>query len=108
MKNQGKLDDAIASYRRVLELDPNFAGIHNNLGAAFKDQGKPDEAGAYWRRELELNPNFAEAHNNLGTVLREQGKLDEAIACYRRAWNSSRTLPKPTIIWAMPSRTREN
>ena len=85
LKEQGKLDEAVACYRRALELKPDYAEAHNNLGVALKDQGKLDEAVACYRRALELKPDYAEAHNNLGNALKEQGKLDEAIACYRRA-----------------------
>ena len=42
--DQGKLDEAVACYRRALELKPDFAEAHNNLGNALKDQGKLDEA----------------------------------------------------------------
>jgi predicted O-linked N-acetylglucosamine transferase (SPINDLY family) len=31
LKDQGKLDDAVASYRRVLTLRPNYAQAHSNL-----------------------------------------------------------------------------
>ena len=68
-----------------LELKPDYAEAHNNLGNALKDQGKLDEAMACYRRALELKPDYAEAHNNLGNDLGTQGKLDEAVACYRRA-----------------------
>ena len=77
--------EAVACYRRALELKPDYAEAHNNLGNALKDQGKLDEAVACYRRALELKPDFAEAHNNLGNALKDQGKLDEAVACYRRA-----------------------
>ena len=85
MKDQGKLDEAVACYRRALELKPDFAEAHNNLGDVLKDQGKLDEAVACYRRALELKPDYAEAHNNLGVAFKDQGKLDEAVACYRRA-----------------------
>ena len=61
MKDQGKLDEAVACYRRALELKPDYAEAHNNLGNALKDQGKLDEAVACYRRALELKPDFAEA-----------------------------------------------
>ena len=85
LKAQGKLDEAVASYRRALELKPNFPVAHNNLGNLFKDQGKPDEAVACYRRALELVPDYFVAHNNLGAAFKVQGKLDEAVACFRRA-----------------------
>jgi len=59
----------------ALELKPDFAEAHNNLGIAFQDQGKLDEAGVCYRRALELKPNNAEAYNNLGTVYKDQGEV---------------------------------
>ena len=84
-RTRGSLDEAVACYRRALELKPDYAEAHNNLGNALQDQGKLDEAVACYRRALELKPDYAEAYNNLGNALRDQGKLDEAVACYRRA-----------------------
>ena len=33
----------MAEYRRAIELDPNYAFAHNNLGIALKDQGDNEE-----------------------------------------------------------------
>ncbi len=82
---QGNLDEGVACYRRALELKPDYAEAHNNLGNLLKEQGNLDEAVACYRRALELKPDFAEAHGNLGSVLKEQGNTKEAIASYRRA-----------------------
>jgi tetratricopeptide (TPR) repeat protein len=85
LKEQGELDEAVASYRRALEVKTDFVEAYNNLGNALKDQGKLDEALLCYRRALELKPDFAETHYNLGGAFKDQGKLDEAVACYRRA-----------------------
>ena len=69
----------------ALELRPDLAESHNNLGIALRELGKLDEAIVCHRRALELRPGFAEAQNNLGNALKDQGILDDAIACYRRA-----------------------
>ena len=50
----------MACYRRVLELKPDLAEAHNNLGIVFKDQGKLDEAVACYRRALELKPDLCQ------------------------------------------------
>ena len=68
-----------------MELNPDIAEVHNNLGHAFQGQGKLDDAVACYRRALELKPDYAKAHDNLGTAFQEQGKLDEAIASFRQA-----------------------
>ena len=85
LRDQGKLDEAIVSYRRALELKPDLAGTHHNLGGVLLKQGKLDEAVACFRRALELNPGFAETHSDLAHALMRQGKASEALAAGRRA-----------------------
>ena len=41
---QGKLEQAIATYREALLLEPNFPEAYNNLGNALREAGRPDEA----------------------------------------------------------------
>ena len=108
LKEQGKLEDAAACYRRALELQPDYAEAYFNLGNTLQEQGKLDEAAAAYRRALERKPDYAKAHNNLGKTLQDQVKAsDEAIACYRaRPATGSRITPSPTAIWATPYRTR--
>jgi tetratricopeptide (TPR) repeat protein len=85
LHDQKKLDEAIAEYRKAIELDPKFAITHNNLGKALAAQGKFDEALAEHRKAIELDSKYADAYVNLGGGLRELKKLDEAIAEYRKA-----------------------
>ncbi|HEX4945853.1 MAG TPA: protein kinase [Blastocatellia bacterium] len=40
----GRPDEAIAMWRKMLELAPQFAGAHNEIGWALELQGKYDEA----------------------------------------------------------------
>ncbi len=70
--------------RRALELKPNLAEAHHNLGVLFMGRGKLDEAVACYRRALELKPDCAEAHHNLGVALMDLGNPQEAALCYRR------------------------
>jgi predicted O-linked N-acetylglucosamine transferase (SPINDLY family) len=75
----------VACYRRALELKPDYAEVHNNLGNALKDRGQIAEAVACYRRAVQLRPDYAGMHNNLGVALQQQGDIDQAIVCYRRA-----------------------
>ena len=36
VKDQGKLDESLACYRRALELKPDLAEAHNNLGSVWR------------------------------------------------------------------------
>jgi tetratricopeptide (TPR) repeat protein len=44
LAQQNRLDDAIASYRKALAINPNFAKAHNNLGTVLQNLGRFDEA----------------------------------------------------------------
>jgi protein O-GlcNAc transferase len=83
--SRGMLNEATACFRKAMELDPNLAAAHSNLGAALKRQGRLDEAVFHLRQALRLRPDLAEVHNNLGNALRDQGKLAEAVASFLQA-----------------------
>ena len=61
----GKLDEAVAQFERALQLKPELAEAHSNLGAVFKEQGKLTEAIAQFERALEIKTDFVAAHSNL-------------------------------------------
>ncbi len=81
---RGQLDEAIAHYRKALEIKPDDVGAHNNLGLVLADRGQLDEAIAHYRKVLDIEPDSAQAHSNLGLALAEQGRLDEAIVHLRK------------------------
>ncbi|MGC1521876.1 MAG: tetratricopeptide repeat protein [Steroidobacteraceae bacterium] len=81
----GRLDDAVAQYRRALLLNPQLAEAHNNLGHALLDLGQARDAAASCRQAVHLKPRYAEAHDNLGSALLELGRPQDASASYARA-----------------------
>jgi len=88
LNEHGKYGEAIAAYRKVIELkpDPYLAPAYSNLGMALADQGKYEEAIAAYRKAIELKPDDAYIYyNGLGVTLMQQGKDQEAIVAYRKA-----------------------
>ncbi|MDE2259853.1 MAG: tetratricopeptide repeat protein [Betaproteobacteria bacterium] len=85
LKALGRLDDAVASYHRVLKFRPDLAEVHNNLGNALKDLGRLDDAVASYHLALKFRPDYAEAHYNLGSALKDLGRPDDAVASYHLA-----------------------
>src|SRR5262249_18469613 len=61
----GHPDEAIAAWRRALEIQPGNSAAWNNLGNGFKETGQIDEAVASFRKAIEIEPGYAGAHSNL-------------------------------------------
>ncbi len=72
-------------YRKAIEIDPNHAFAHSNLGYTLNELKRYEEAEAALRRAIELDPNLTAPHNNLGSVLNELKRYEEAEAVLRRA-----------------------
>jgi tetratricopeptide (TPR) repeat protein len=85
LRNQGKLEEAVAAGRKAIELQPDYANAYFELAYVLRQQGKFDEAVAAGRKGIELQPNNANAYFELAYVLRQQGKFDEAVAACRKA-----------------------
>ncbi len=73
---------AIAAYERVLELDPEHAAAHINLGTLYYNRQDYKGAEEHYRRALMIDPRYALAHFDLGNVLDETGRVAEAIQTY--------------------------
>ena len=83
--DKGAKEQAIAHFRKAIEIKPDYAKARNNLGVALFEEGAKEEAIAQYHKVLEFKPDDAEARSNLGVALFEKGDRDEAIAQYRRA-----------------------
>ena len=66
LKEQGKLEEAIAAYKKVIALKPDCAEVYSNMGVALKDQGKLEEAIEAYNKALSIKPVYAEAYINIG------------------------------------------
>ena len=64
-RRAGRLAEAQQIYRQILEIKPDSAEAHVNLGNLLKEQGQLQQAVACYQRALAINGNLAEAHNNL-------------------------------------------
>lgn len=81
----GRNTEALNANQIAVELSPQDAEAHSNLGVTLQELGRLNEAEVSLRQAIVLRPNYPEAHNNLGNALKEQGRLDEAEASYRQA-----------------------
>lgn len=81
----GRLEQAEAICRQILEADPRRPQPHLFLGIMHAERGDLPSAVASFRRAIELDGNLADAHFALGNALRRLGNRDESRACYERA-----------------------
>jgi superkiller protein 3 len=58
--DQRKLDEAVAAYRQVIQLNPTDAEDYTNLGVALHRQKKLEEAVTADHKAIQLNPKDAE------------------------------------------------
>jgi tetratricopeptide (TPR) repeat protein len=74
----GKLDEAIADYRQVLEKYPDLAQVRSNLGAALAGTGRYSEAIVEYNRALSKKPD-PHVRLNLALAYYKISQLQQAI-----------------------------
>ncbi|MEO7037108.1 MAG: tetratricopeptide repeat protein [Polyangiaceae bacterium] len=83
----GKVDQAAASYEKVLKLDPADAEALQAMDALYRGTGHWEELIGVFRRRIDLAQEGAETeaiYGQMAQVYEEKlGKPDEAIAAYR-------------------------
>ncbi|HVO17952.1 MAG TPA: tetratricopeptide repeat protein [Anaeromyxobacter sp.] len=77
--------EARQAYARALELEPEHAGAHLNLGRILHEAGDLRQAEAHYRCALRDRNRRAVAAYDLGVVLEDQGLWDDALFAYARA-----------------------
>jgi tetratricopeptide (TPR) repeat protein len=87
---QGKWDEAVAEYRKILDINPLLPGIHARLGRALLSKPKPtpadlEQAKKAFEEELEIDPRNAGAEFVLGQLAANSGDFPTAIAHFSQA-----------------------
>ena len=87
-KSYGKLEryqEAIAIFKRVIQLNPNSANGYFNLGNALLDIGKYEEAQKQYQMAINRDPYFYQAYARLGALLTEMGHYEEGLKVLKSA-----------------------
>jgi tetratricopeptide (TPR) repeat protein len=79
------ISEAVAAYRKAIELKPDAAGALVNLGTIAFRMHKLKDAEGYYMRAMEADPEYPLAHFNLGNLHDEQGDVEEARRYYLNA-----------------------
>ena len=81
----GRLKEAKALYREVLQVNPENVDALRMMGAAALSEGRIDEAERYFRKAVSHAPDFVGAIIDHGQALKEQNRFEEAIGCFHNA-----------------------
>jgi tetratricopeptide (TPR) repeat protein len=85
LQSRGKSIEALAHFRRAVELAPSSPGARIDLGAQLTRTGHLEEGQEEFVTALKIEPGSALAHTDLGYVLYLRGQRDAAIGQYREA-----------------------
>lgn len=80
-----RLDAAVVSYRKALEVWPEDLAAMIGLGNALYGLGRSDDALDAFRAAAAAHPSAAAAHNNLAHLYLEKGQPMQALTAARRA-----------------------
>ena len=81
----GDKEAAKQSYRKSLEIFPDYVEAHNNLGNILVAEGNFAEAIEHFQQALKQDEKNASAHNNLGTAYARQKKVANALVHFETA-----------------------
>ena len=83
LQESGRLDEAVAAYKKAIELNPNFSWSYHSLGDVLLKLEKWKEAVAAYKKAVGLNPDFSWSYHNLGDALLKLRQWEEAAVAYR-------------------------
>ena len=81
----GQLDKAMQSYTDAIQMAPNPARAHLNIGNILLLKGDLKGALDAFRTAIKFKQDYAGAYYNIGNALLGNGQFEEAVANYRLA-----------------------
>ena len=79
-------DEAEAALKRAIELDPNLAAAHSNLGNIFYSRGDYSGALDKYKQALDLDGDNPVFHENLHAAYKKLGRVSEAVGHLKRSY----------------------
>ena len=96
-RHEGRLTEAEAICRQVVEARPDLAEAAHLLGVVEHQRGRLGEAIEHVKRATRLAPGNALFHSNLGEMYRQAGRFKLAIEAGRRAVEID---PQTAVAWS--------
>jgi len=81
--NVGDISQALQSYKKILQLDPEHVMTHYNMGNIFLELKLTDQAESAYRKTLAINPFYVFGSIGLARLYVFSGQPDKAIEVLR-------------------------
>lgn len=81
--NERKFEEAAASYRRALKLDPHHSLANYNLANALEESGQKQEAVGHYEQAIKDAPSWADPYYNLARLQHQLRNNAKALEMYR-------------------------
>ena len=85
--DMGRSEEAMAAYRKAIELSPEKMQAHFNLAYLYETSGRWPEARQEYEKTIALDHSNEEAYYNLGNVYAQLKMNQRAIASYQKTIN---------------------
>ena len=97
-----KFPDAIAAFRRALQLNPYYVDVRNDLGTALVLSGKRAEGKAEFLAAFNdpTNPTPEISARNLGQAYFEEKNYPDAVNWFRTSFTRNKSYPEPYLGFA--------
>lgn len=85
LRSEGKLDEAAAGFRQLVEREPGYALAHSALAVVYTELGRHDDAVRHAQIVCQLEPNDSFSFTSLSVTCMRAGKIPEAEDAMARA-----------------------
>lgn len=93
----GRYQEAVAAYRRALDLDPDQARVQARLGELlWRRLDDPAGGEKAFRAAIDLDPEEVPPRQQLGILVRQDGRVEEAARILAAA---ARLAPADPVVW---------
>jgi predicted TPR repeat methyltransferase len=104
----GRLQQAAAGYRTLIDQDPANAEATHWLGVLAYQAGRPDQAVPLLERAVALRPDDPAYQHNLAQACLDSGRTDHAIQAFERAAKLVPDRADTLMAWGLAHLTRAN
>ncbi|MGM0461513.1 MAG: tetratricopeptide repeat protein [Fibrobacterota bacterium] len=106
LMDAGKIERALASYKKALEINPYYWKASYNLGVHYLKNNRPEKALHYFRRTSENNREHISTWYNMGLIHLRANRFSQAAETFRRviSLDSTKTNARYNLALALMSR----